>query len=50
MAVSPDGRSAYVASSLSDAVAVFDREPSQPVLAAPLRDHPMWAMSRRPRG
>jgi DNA-binding beta-propeller fold protein YncE len=30
VALSPDGTSAYVASSLSDAVAVFDREPSPP--------------------
>jgi DNA-binding beta-propeller fold protein YncE len=30
VAVRPDGRSAYVASSLSDSVAVFDREPSPP--------------------
>jgi DNA-binding beta-propeller fold protein YncE len=34
VAVSPDGRSAYVASITSAAVAVFDREPSPPSLAA----------------
>ena len=30
VALSPDGTSAYVASGVSDAVAVFDREPSPP--------------------
>jgi DNA-binding beta-propeller fold protein YncE len=30
VAVSPDGQNAYIASRVSDAVAVFDREPSPP--------------------
>jgi DNA-binding beta-propeller fold protein YncE len=36
--VSPDGTSAYVASHVSDAVAIFDREPIPPSLLAPAPD------------